>query len=492
MKKILLFILVLLSLPAHADVEQLAEKVRKIVLDNGFTCLLVKRGEAPIFSAYLRVKVGNIEEPEGATGLAHFFEHMAFKGTSNIGVKNYKAEKKVLDKIHTLGSRIVQMQKDGASEEELEPLRQKLLTLEEADKKLVVPNEFINIYQRNGGTDMNATTGNDFTSYFVSLPANRLELWAYMESDRLMNTVMREFYSEKDVVAEERRMRTDNDPDGRLYEFLMKTAFENSPYKNPVVGWPEDIKNFNVEEARAFHSNYYIPSRMVLAVVGNFDLDEAENVVKKYFGQLPAKPDKPIEVQPENLGTGYPKVGAIQGTEEPRFYLSYHRPAHPHPDDEVLDVLQNILCEGRTSRLYKKLVLEKKMVSSIDCYASIPGSRLDGLFSFYAKPLPPYTSQQVEAEILKEITLVKNTRVTPTELEKVKNTIKASTMWTLKSNMGLASLLTFFESLTGNWQYILSLEERVDAISTDDIQRVAKTYFVPSRQVSTYLDKEEK
>ncbi len=488
--RLFIFFLIFLFCPfqVYSDSSNLESRVRKLVLDNGLTALLVKREGAPVFSAYIRVKVGNIEEPKEATGLAHFFEHMAFKGTTTIGVHNHQAEIRLLEKIHQVGGEIVRKQKEGVSPEELEPLRDSLQSLEEEAKKGLVKNEFTSIYMRNGGNDMNATTSNDYTSYFVSLPSSRLELWAYMESERLIHPVFREFYSEKDVVFEERRMRNDNDPDGRLYEAFMKKAFDESPFRNPVIGLPEDIVNYDFETARSFYESYYVPSRMVLSIVGNFDLDEAERLVRLYFGKLSPKKSKETEVPPENL-KGYPREVTLTGGDEPRFHVAFHRPRYPHPDDETLDMIEKIMCDGRTSRLYQLLVLDKKMASEVACDASVPGSRLDALFDFYAIPLSPYTNKQVYQEILQLLEKMKREKVAANELEKVKNRVKADLLWTLKSNMGLASLLTYFESLAGDWKYIYTLQEKLDQITPADIQRVFKTYFVPQRRVSAFLEK---
>ncbi len=416
----------------------LQSEVHKIVLDNGLTCLLVKREGAPIFSSYVRVKVGNIEEPVGETGLAHFFEHMAFKGTPTIGAS--------------------------------------------------VKNEYTNILQRNGGGDLNATTTNDYTSYFVSLPTSKMELWAYMESERRLNPVLREFDEERNVVLEERRMRYDADPDGHLYEAYVTHAFKNSPYKNPVIGWPTDINNFTPQSARSFYDTYYIPSRIVVAIVGNFDLQEAEKLVRHYFGRIPKKPDPSTPKFPSEINSGAVNF-QMTGFADSRFYIGFHRPAYPDPSDEVFDVIENLMCSGRTSRLFTRLVLDKKMAADVGCEASVPGSRLEGLFTFFAQPLKPYTNRQVEDEILSEIDKMKQEPATADELEKVKHSISADMTWTLKSNKGLASLLTFFESLTGSWDYVLKLPTIIDKIKPEDVQRVLRQYFVPENQVTVSLEK---
>ncbi|MBI4412023.1 MAG: insulinase family protein [Deltaproteobacteria bacterium] len=487
-RTILFFLIFLIALPVYAN--DLEKQVREVKLDNGLTALLIKREGAPIFSAYVRVKVGNIEEPEGSSGLAHFFEHMAFKGTPEIGVRDYPREEKLLKEMHAVGGDLAARRRKGESEEALKSLVDKLHVLEEEHQKLLVQNEFVQIYQRNGGNDVNATTSNDFTSYYVSLPANKMELWAHLESERLLHPVLREFYKERDVVAEERRMRYDNDPDGRLYEAFLSTAFDTSPYGRNVIGIPDDIRNYTFAAAMAFREKYYIPSRMVVTVAGNFDFREAESLVRKYFGRLPKKEDQPLVFSPWKPDGRYPREKSIGGKNEPRFYIGFHRPAFPHPDDEVFDVIETLLCEGRTSRLFSLLVSEKKLASRVDCYATLPGARLDSVFAFYAVPLKPGDMPLIQQEILGRLDLLKNEPVNAGELEKIKNQIDADLIWSLKENMGLASMLGYFQSLTGDWRYIYRLRTRIHEITPADVQRVAKTYFVPGRRVTVFLEKE--
>lgn len=468
----------------------LAHRLKKFVLPNGMTCLLVKREGAPVFSGYIRLRVGNIEEEVGASGLAHFFEHMAFKGTSQIGTKDFEKEKAILKELHAVGTELAQKQRaGGALSHEIASLTIELGELQAKAQEFVERNELVKIYQQNGGSDINATTSNDYTSYFVSLPSNKLEMWAALESARLMDPVLREFYKERDVVAEERRMRFDNSPEGHLYEAFLAESYQKSRYGVNVIGFAEDIQTYTFEEAKAFRDRYYIPSRMVMAVVGNFDVDQAEKWVREYFGKIPAKENPPDNFPAEDLSTGYPRQKTIEFNAEPRFYLGYHRPAYPHADDEVLDVIEQLMCEGRTSRLYADLVTDKKLASAVDCYASIPGSRLDGMFAFFAVPLAPATNADVIGELKLQIENLKTKPVSAEELEKVRAQVKADLVRGLKSNMGLASMLTYFQSLTGDWRYLYQLQEHIKKISAEDIMRVAQTYFVPGREVAVFMEK---
>lgn len=491
MKKIYLACLLFLSacIP-NASTPKLDLNVRKVKLPNGLTCLLVHRGDAPVFSGFLRMKVGNIEEDAGSSGLAHFFEHMAFKGTPAIGSKSYADEQKILEELHRVGTRIVEERHAGKTEGELAPLKKELADWETKHQQWIDQNEFVRIYQRNGGADMNATTNNDYTNYFVSLPTSKLELWAYMESERLLHPVYREFYKERDVVAEERRMRYDNDPDGRLYEAFLSASFDQSPYRIPVIGYAKEIQDYTYAKAKEFHDRYYIPQRMVLAVVGNFNMDEAEATVRKYFGRLPTAEDKPKTIAEEKPAQNFPRATTVTGEDEPRFYMGFKRPTFPHADDEVFDVISSLLCDGRSSRLFSHLVKEKRMAASVNCYSSVPGVRLDNLFAFSATPLSPHTNQDVQKEMLEKIEELKQKPVNPNELEKVRKQIDAALVWGLKENMELAESITFYESLTGDWKYVYDIQKKIHAVKPQDIQRVAQTYFTDDKRITAFLEKQ--
>jgi len=477
--------------PAGLD---LRDRVRRLTLDNGLRVLLLKRGVAPVFSVQIKVTVGGIEEEPGTSGLAHFFEHMAFKGTEQIGTLDYGKEKPILDELEIIGTQVSELRRasQGTLKDEdpkLKPLLDKLADLQNQAAAFANKNEFVEIFQRNGGADLNASTSNDYTTYYVSLPANKLELWAYLESTRLRDRVLREFFSEIAVVREERRMRYDNSPDGLLYEALNNTAFSKSPYRVPVIGYANDIPLYTPAVARAFYKKYYVPARMVISMVGNFDVDQAETLIRKYFSRLP-KGENPIDDFPKEKLEDYPRTVTIKGKEKSRFYLAYHRPAHPDPDDIIMDVAQSVLCEGRTSRLYKRLVLQEKKVASVDCYASIPGARLDSLFTFYAIPLAEHTNQEIAADIRLEVKKLMEEGPDDKELQIVKNNFDADLIYSLDSNEGLASKLAFYESLTGDWQYLYELQKRIHSITAADVQRVLKTYFVPGREVLAAFEQE--
>src|ERR1017187_2995190 len=297
--------LVLLLLSAVAlgqDVASFEKRITVKKLPNGLTLMICERPEAPVFSFFTLVDAGSAQDPLRATGLAHMFEHMAFKGTDTIGSTDYAAEKPALEKVETAYAAYIEERdkKTGRDEAKLKDLEKAWKdAIAEADK-YVVPNQFGKIVEQNGGEDLNAFTDYDETAYHYSLPANRLELWAYLESERFLHPVMREFYKERNVVIEERRLRTDSNPTGRLEEQFDAAAFETHPYHRPTIGWMSDLNSFSATDAKKFFDKYYVPANMVVAVAGDVKAAETMPILEKYFGRLPAHP------QPDEMTTAEP------------------------------------------------------------------------------------------------------------------------------------------------------------------------------------------
>lgn len=460
---------------------------------NGMKFLLLQRGDAPVFSAIIRYRVGGVDEPLGQTGIAHMYEHMAFKGTPVVGIRDYEAEKPLLREIETTADALTRevARREAAEASRVAELQSRLEALQEAHKELVVKDEFWDTYLRNGGTDLNASTSKDVTTYYVSLPSNRIELWALMEAQRMAAPVLREFYSERDVVAEERRMRTDTSPGGKLYEQFVAAAYTAHPYGTPTIGWMQDIQNLTAQQARDFFRTYYAPSNAVCAVVGQFDLEETIHVIDRYFGAIPAgdpAPDLLIE-EPEQPGE---RRIVVEWSAQPELLIGYHKPTMPHADDYVFDVIDSLLSRGRSSRLYRALVRERKMAPYVGTYTGVPGSRYPNLFLVSTQPIAPHTTADLEAVIDAELERLKTEPVPEVELQKVRNNIIADSIRQLQSNMGLARQLTYFESVGGNWRYLLDYVERIEAVTAADIQRVAARYFTPSNRTVGVIQTKEK
>ncbi|MGH7255412.1 MAG: M16 family metallopeptidase, partial [Nitrospirales bacterium] len=360
--------------------------------------------------------------------------------------------------------------------------------LQDAASALVVNNEMAELYQRHGGVGLNASTSKDVTRYMVSLPANRLLLWAAIESDRMANPVLREFYKERAVVMEERRLRTEDNPQGLLYEAFTALAFQAHPYQFPTIGWASDIMALTPEDTREFFHTYYGPDNTVVAIVGDINPKEVIALMEREFGAIPRNGSRPRVATVEPRQRGERRV-EVEFDAEPAVLIGYHKPGLDHPDDFVFDVIDSILSEGVTSRLYQRLVREKRVAASVKTFSGYPGAKDPSLFLITAVPLAPHTTQEVEAAIYEELERLKTESVSRKELEKVLNSLDADLVRSLRSNSGLASQLAYFQSVAGDWRYILRARERIGAVTPEDIQRVASTHFVKANRTVATLTK---
>ncbi|HEV8181981.1 MAG TPA: pitrilysin family protein, partial [Candidatus Angelobacter sp.] len=352
-----------------------------------------------------------------------------------------------------------------------------------AADEFVVPNEFGEIVESQGGVGLNASTDRDETTYFYSFPQNRLELWAYLESERFLEPVMRQFYKERDVVYEERRMSVDSSPQGRLLEQFLRAAFIAHPYGRPVVGWPSDLKAFSATDALNFFHKYYVPANMVVTVVGDVKAAEALPIMEKYFGRIPARPE------PEPLRTQEPPQDAVREVlihdrSQPLYVEGYHRPDFRDPDDAVYDVLADLLSKGRTSRLYRSLVRDKRIAIAAQG-GSFPGTKYPSLFFFFAAPSQGHTADDMAGPIHEEIEKLKTQDVTDEELQSIKTRAKADLIRGLGNDQGLAFQLGEYQALYGDWRELFHQIEEIDKVSKADIRRVAnKTFVEPNRTVA--------
>lgn len=453
------------------------------VLPNGLTLLLCERPEAPVFSYFTLVNAGDANDPGGSSGLAHMFEHLAFKGTEDIGTTNWPAEKIALAKVEqTYAAYDFEARKRvGQNPELLKKLRTDFEAARAEAQKYVVPNQFTQLAEENGATGINAQTGLDYTEYFWSMPANRLGLWAYMESDRIAHPVPREFYKERDVVLEERRMRIDSDPIGRMIEQFAATAYVAHPYHRPGIGYESEIVHLTATEAGVFHGTYYTPSNIVIAVVGDLNATDALPMLEKYFGAIPPgpPPDPMATVEPPQTAE---KSVILREASQPFYIEGYHRPAYLDPDDQVYDAIADILSNGRVSRLYRSLVRDQRIAAESQGFSGFPGDKYPGLFAFYAVPLPGHSPEQMRAAIHKEIDRLKTEDVTDDELAMFKTRARADLLRSLGGNQGLATELATYQTRYGDWRELFRQLEKIDKVSKADIRRVAGKVFVESNR----------
>jgi len=352
-------------------------------------------------------------------------------------------------------------------------------------RELIVSNELWETYMNNGSRMLNAGTGQDGTFYFAYLPANRLELFMLLESDRMANPVFREYYTERDVVMEELRMSL-NEPEDVLYYAFLSTAYTASQYGVPVLGWASDVEMITRADLEAYFDRNYAPNNAVGFFAGDVDPKQVKKLAEKYFGKIARGEELPELVTREPVQQGERRV-VVKQDAKPSLMIGYHVPASPHPDSYALTALQSILSSGRTSRFYKGIYEEKGLTREAPGSWMGPGDRLDPLFMISADPKDPHTLEEVEAAILEELERVKVEPVAMRELERVWNQDEATLVRALGSNMGLAFRVGFYAAMRGDWRALLTDMERVKQVTPEDIMRVAEKYFTEENRTVGYL-----
>jgi predicted Zn-dependent peptidase len=476
---------VLYSFAFSQDLASFEKRTTVKKLANGLTVIVCERPEAPVFSFFTHVDAGSVQDPMGKTGLAHMFEHMAFKGTDTIGTRDYADEKVALQKVEDAYAAYIaeRDQRIDRNEEKVKQLQQAWKDAIAAADKYSAPynNEFGKIVESEGGEGMNAFTDYDETAYHYSFPVNRLELWAYLESSRFLHPVMRQFYKERNVVIEERRMRTDSNPIGRLLEQFTGEAFEAHPYHRPTIGWPWDLNTFSATDAEKFFDKYYVPSNMVVTVVGDLKASEAMPVIEKYFARLPSRP-KPDESTTTEPPQNSERRVVLHEQSQPLYLEGYHRPDYRSPDDQVYDAIADLMSNGRTSRLYRALVRDKQIASDSAGFTGLPGNKYAHLFAFYAFPLPGHTTKEVGDAIHVEIERLKKEDISDDELKMIKTRAKANLLRSLGSNEGLASELGLYQARYDDWRELFRSVDRIEKVTKADIRRVANQTFAPDNR----------
>jgi predicted Zn-dependent peptidase len=483
-----------------ADRPQIA--VQEMTLGNGMRWLLFEDHEAPTIAAGWVAHVGSVNERPGITGISHLFEHMMFKGTRVIGTKDIdkdlaimaeqeKLRAEMRQEMARMRERLRKGEIDDVAKPENQTARYRELDkrfdeLVKQQRENIIKDHMDQIYTRNGGEALNAGTSEDWTIYFVRLPRNRLELWSWLESDRLLNPVFREFYSERDVVFEERRMRTESTPLGKYDEEFNAIFWDAHPYHWPVVGWASDIPAITKQEADDYFGKFYAPNNLTGVLVGDFKTAEVKPVLERYFGRIPRGKSEPPEMvteEPKQLGE---KRYSAEAETSPTVRIWWHGVPFVHKDQAPLDLLSDIL-SGRTGRLYKGLVLGREVANQAS--ASVDPRKYSGLFTLEAVVKDGKEPAEVEKGIDEEIARLQKEPVPAEELQKVKNQAKANAYRRLSSPFNIAIQLLIYDGF-GDWQYINNSAEKLDAVTADDLQRVAKTYLVKeNRAVGIFLRK---
>jgi predicted Zn-dependent peptidase len=450
--------------------DRVAQAVQSFRLSNGMKFIVLERHDAPVVSFMLYADVGGVDEPDGQTGVAHFLEHLAFKGTERIGTTDYAKEAPLLAAQDKLAEQI------GRDPAKAQQVLAEIEKSEQQSLPFVKQNEFGQIVQQAGGVGLNANTSVEATRYFYSLPSNKLELWMSLESDRFFNPVFREFYKEKSVILEERRMRTENSPVGQMIEAFLAKAFVQHPYGRAVIGSVADLQAVTRPQVRSFFDKYYGPGQITAVIVGDVDPAQVKAMANSYFGRLKSKPAPPQVKVVEPAQTATREVN-LKLPSQPIYLEAYHRPGMNHPDAPVYDAIAGILSNGRNARLYKSLVEQKKLALGADVSNGFPGDKYPTLILLDATTAPGVPIDQVEKALHEELDRLVREPVGQAELDRYKAQSKVAFLGLLDSNSGMASTLAEYEVKTGDWRNAFKEAEQIDAITPADIQRVAKATF---------------
>jgi predicted Zn-dependent peptidase len=495
-------LLLLLAAPAGAAQKPQID-VKELTLANGMKWLLFESHDSPTVAAGWTARAGSVNERPGITGISHFFEHMMFKGTRVIGTKDIDTDLKLIEEQEAVRDamraemgvmrerlrrgEIDDLQKPDNKTPKYRELEKRFDELVQKQRETIVKDQMDQIYTKNGGEFMNAFTTEDQTAYFVRVPSNKLELWAWLESDRLLNPVFREFYSERDVVFEERRLRTESTPLGKFDEAFRALFWEAHPYHWPVVGWPSDIPMYTLAQAKGYFATYYAPNNLTGALVGDFKLAEVKPLLERYFGRIPrgqTEPPPVVTLEPKQIAE---KRLNAEAETSPTVRIWWQGVPFVHKDFGALDLLTDIL-EGRTGRLYKGLVLGRQVAN--EASASVDPLKYGGIIEVECVVKDGKEPAAVEQAVYEEMERLQKEPVPAEELQKVKNQAKANAYRRLASPISVAIQLMVYDAL-GDWTYINTSADRTDAVTAGDVQRVAKDYLTKeTRTVAIFLRKE--
>jgi len=463
-----------------ADIEK---RVTEFKLANGITFVVYERHQAPIVSFCSRVNAGSADDPKGQAGLAHMFEHMAFKGTRTVGSLNLAEELKAMNAVEAAYDALTAERNKGP-ESKPETIKQLDEALKKAIKKansFVDKERFTKVLEENGALGLNAGTSLDETVYTMSLPANKLELWFAMESDRFINPVFREFYNERGVIREEYRQRVESDPIGRLIYEMLTVAFSTNPYRTHPAGVPSDIESYRHADALAFRKEYYVPSNIVIGIAGDVEPAEVKRLAEKYFAKMTGGPKPTGIMTKENEQMGEKRL-VVESPSQPVIAIGYKRPPVTEQEDVLFDVLSTLLGTGRTSLLNKELVQDKKLVLQAQAISSFPGGRRENLFLLFVVPNAGKSSEECEKATYEILERLKTEKVSDEQLKRVKTVLRASTIRGLDSNTGMASNLATTKALFGDWRMIFKQLDAIEKVTADDVMAAAKKYLVAKQR----------
>ncbi len=462
------------------NAEKISLPVESFTLSNGLKVVIVKNNEVAVVSCRLYYFVGSMYEGPGTSGLSHMYEHMMFKGTKILGTNDYNKELPYIRKMDIIAENIQKLKDSGASDDDarIVKMKKEIYSLLAEQRKYIKKDEIWETYQKNGGSKLNAWTSDYLTAYLVTLPKNKVELFYWIESDRMQNPVLREFYSERDVVAEERRMRYENQPVNSYYENLLARFYTVHPFRIPTIGYMSDIQSYTRPKMEEHVRKYYTPDNAMIVLSGNIDSKKARKDIEKYFGNIPrAVKVKQNVVTREPVPEGETRY-IMRAESEPRIDIMFHIPPYPHNDVFALDVIEGVF-GGRTGRLYKRLVDSEKLCTDADASNSF---RIHGGYFIISASLIAGTDPvTVEKIIYDEIDKIKTNPPSDEEMERVKNSIRFSYLSGLKSLERISDQIARFEAM-GGWRGMFDYTDKIISVKKEDIPAVAARYMIREKQ----------
>jgi predicted Zn-dependent peptidase len=479
---------------APASAQDLEGRVVEHRLGNGMTLLILERHAAPVVSAVIRYRVGSVDEEPGKTGLAHLYEHLAFRGTEIVGTTDYAREVEVRARIDSLSAARASLAASRPDASGLLDALDRAIERENASlDSLVVVEELDQIYNVNGAVNLSANTTADLTTFGVDLPANRLALWAVLEADRMVHGVPRGFEVEREICAREQHSHAESDPESALYGRFLETAFETHPYRREISGCAGDLESVTAEDAAGFYHAYYAPGNAVAAIVGDVEAEHVIALAETTFGRIAPRAPAPRPDIPAERPQTKERRTTVELDAEPALFVGFHKPnvgppspGDPPPVDLVFELLGDILTRGERSRLHRALFLEKGIGMDFSSWIG-PGDRYPNLFTIAARPIHPHTPEEVLAAIWAEVDRLRREPVSEEELRRAKNRLAADFLRGLEKNRGLANWLSYWETLVGDWRYLEERVELIERIGPEDVRDCAARYFTRENSTAAFL-----
>ncbi len=461
-------------------VQRAMQQISEFTLANGMRFIVMEQHQAPVISFLTYADVGGVDEPDGQTGVAHYLEHLAFKGTEQIGTTNYGKEAPYLTQLDDLFAQL-QTAKQQQTPNIAELLDQ-FNAVQAQASQFVISNQYGQIVQQAGGVGLNATTSADATRYFYSFPANKLELWMSLESERFLQPVFRDFFTEKQVILEERRMRSENSASGRLFDTFLQTTFTQHPYRRPVIGYEADIANLTRQNVTDFFQRYYAPGNLTMVLVGDVEPKTVKTLAERYFGRYPRRPlPPPVTIQEPEITA--PRQATLQLPSQAYYLEAYPCPAFQDADYPLYELLAQVLTQGRTSRLFQRLVVQDKIALNVQAFVGYPGNKYPNRFAIYGLPAPGHTPAELAAAIETELNRLRETPIEPPELQRLQTQARMDLLQTLMSTEGMAKLLAEYTVKTGDWRNVFKQLDQLQAVTPADLQRIARALKPQQRTV---------